>query len=76
MQAASGVADSGDPEQDVTELLVGIGEVAQVTGARIESAVVSRYLATLAELRIVRRKLPVGAAASSRGAERSRGTGV
>ena len=33
VQAASGVADSGDPEQDLTELLVEIGEVAQITGA-------------------------------------------
>ena len=35
--------------------------------ARVENAAVSRYLATLAELRIVRRKLPVGVRASSRG---------
>jgi AAA ATPase domain len=33
VQAASGVADSGDPEQDLTDLLLEIGEVAQVTGA-------------------------------------------
>jgi AAA+ ATPase superfamily predicted ATPase len=37
------------------------------SGARIENATVSRYLASLAELRIVRRKLPVGAPVSSRG---------
>ncbi len=36
-------------------------------GARIENATVNRYLSTLAELRIVRRKLPVGAHASGRG---------
>jgi hypothetical protein len=30
-QAASGVADSGDPEQDLSELLVEIGEVAQAS---------------------------------------------
>jgi AAA+ ATPase superfamily predicted ATPase len=36
-------------------------------GAHIENTAVNRYLATLAELRIVRRKLPVGARASSRG---------
>jgi len=31
--AVSGVADSGDPEQDLTELLVEIGEVARGTGS-------------------------------------------
>jgi hypothetical protein len=31
VQAASGIADSGDPEQDLSELLVEIGEVAQAT---------------------------------------------
>jgi hypothetical protein len=31
VQAASGVADSGDPEQDLSELLVEIGEVAQAS---------------------------------------------
>jgi hypothetical protein len=31
VEAASGIADSGDPEQDLTELLVEIGEVAQAT---------------------------------------------
>ena len=31
VQAASGVADSGDPEQDLTELLLEIGEVAQAS---------------------------------------------
>ncbi len=31
VEAASGIADSGDPEQDLTELLVEIGEVAQQT---------------------------------------------
>ncbi len=50
------------------QLAVGERDVEEIaSGARIENAVVSRYLATLAELRIVRRKLPVGAAASSRG---------
>jgi hypothetical protein len=29
VEAASGVADSGDPEQDLSELLLAIGEVAQ-----------------------------------------------
>ena len=33
VQAASGIADSGDPEQDLTDLLCEIGEVAQTTGA-------------------------------------------
>jgi hypothetical protein len=33
VQAASGVADSGDPEQDLTDLLLEIGEVAQASGA-------------------------------------------
>jgi hypothetical protein len=33
VQAASGIADSGDPEQDLTDLLLEIGEVAQATGA-------------------------------------------
>jgi uncharacterized protein len=37
------------------------------SGARIENAVVSRYLSALGELRIVRRRLPVGAHGSSRG---------
>ena len=31
VEAASGVADSGDPEQDLTELLLEIGEVAKVS---------------------------------------------
>ncbi|MGH8936604.1 MAG: ATP-binding protein [Acidimicrobiia bacterium] len=31
VEAASGVADSGDPEQDLTELLLEIGEVAQAS---------------------------------------------
>src|SRR5438874_7397728 len=31
VEAASGVADSGDPEQDLTELLLEIGDVAQQT---------------------------------------------
>jgi hypothetical protein len=31
VEAASGVADSGDPEQDLTDLLAEIGEVAQTT---------------------------------------------
>jgi hypothetical protein len=33
VEAASGVADSGDPEQDLTDLMREIGEVAQETGA-------------------------------------------
>jgi hypothetical protein len=33
VQAATGVADSGDPEQDLTDLLREIGEVARITGA-------------------------------------------
>jgi hypothetical protein len=33
VQAATGVADSGDPEQDLTDLLREIGEVAHATGA-------------------------------------------
>jgi hypothetical protein len=33
VQAASGIADSGDHEQDLTDLLREIGEVAQTTGA-------------------------------------------
>ena len=33
VDAASGVADSGDPEQDLTDLIREIGEVARVTGA-------------------------------------------
>ncbi|MGO9247796.1 MAG: ATP-binding protein [Solirubrobacteraceae bacterium] len=37
------------------------------SGARIENTTVSRYLATLTQLRIVYRKLPAGAAPSSRG---------
>jgi AAA+ ATPase superfamily predicted ATPase len=50
------------------QLATGEKEVERIaSGARIENAVVSRYLATLAELRIVRRKLPAGAAPSSRG---------
>lgn len=50
------------------QLATGEKEVARIAdGARIENVAVSRYLATLAELRIVRRKLPVGARASSRG---------
>jgi AAA ATPase domain len=31
VEAASGIADSGDPEQDLTELLLEIGEVAQAS---------------------------------------------
>lgn len=41
-----------------------VGKIA--AGAHIESTSVSRYLATLADLRIVRRKLPVGASLSRR----------
>jgi hypothetical protein len=33
VEAASGIADSGDPEQDLTDLVREIGEVAQTTGA-------------------------------------------
>jgi AAA ATPase-like protein len=33
VDAASGIADSGDPEQDLSDLVGEIGEVAQVTGA-------------------------------------------
>ncbi len=33
VEAASGVADSGDPEQDLSDLIREIGEVAQTTGA-------------------------------------------
>jgi hypothetical protein len=33
VQASTGIADSGDPEQDLTELIREIGEVAQATGA-------------------------------------------
>lgn len=33
VDAASGVADSGDPEQDLSDLVQEIGEVAQATGA-------------------------------------------
>ena len=50
------------------QLASGEKEVEEIaSAARIENTVVSRYLATLAELRIVRRKLPAGAARSSRG---------
>jgi len=50
------------------QLATGEKEVDRIaSGARIENATVSRYLATLAELRIVHRKLPAGAAPSSRG---------
>jgi hypothetical protein len=35
VEAASGVADSGDPEQDLTGLLTEIGEVAQARRARV-----------------------------------------
>lgn len=33
VDAASGIADSGDPEQDLSDLIQEIGEVAQATGA-------------------------------------------
>jgi hypothetical protein len=33
VDAAAGIADSGDPEQDLTDLIQEIGEVAQITGA-------------------------------------------
>lgn len=49
------------------QLATGEKEVEEIaSSARIENTIVSRYLATLAELRIVRRKLPAGAAPSSR----------
>ncbi len=49
------------------QLATGEKEVQEIaSGARIENATVNRYLATLADLRIVRRKLPVGARISSR----------
>jgi hypothetical protein len=49
------------------QLATGSKEVNRIaSGARIENAVVNRYLTTLAELRIVRRRLPVGARATSR----------
>lgn len=50
------------------QLATGEKEVDKIaSGARIESAVVNRYLSTLAHLRIVGRKLPAGASASTRG---------
>lgn len=50
------------------QLATGEKDVARIAGgARMENGAVSRYLATLADLRIVRRKLPVGARASARG---------
>jgi AAA+ ATPase superfamily predicted ATPase len=49
------------------QLATGEKEINRIaSGARIENATVNRYLATLEHLRIVRRKLPVGARASSR----------
>ncbi len=33
VEAASGIADSGDPEQDLTDLMAEIGAVAQASGA-------------------------------------------
>jgi hypothetical protein len=33
VEAATGIADSGDPEQDLTDLVREIGEVARITGA-------------------------------------------
>lgn len=49
------------------QLATGEKEVDRIaSGARVENATVSRYLATLAELRIVHRKLPAGAPPSSR----------
>jgi uncharacterized protein len=49
------------------QLATGEKEVGRIAaGARVENAAVNRYLATLADLRIVRRKLPVGAHTSSR----------
>ena len=50
------------------QLATGEKQVERIaSGARIENTTVSRYLATLTELRIVHRKLPAGAAPSSRG---------
>lgn len=50
------------------QLATGAKEVERIaSGARIENSIVSRYLATLADLRIVRREFPAGAAPSSRG---------
>jgi uncharacterized protein len=49
------------------QLATGEKEVDRIaSGARIESTVVNRYLSTLADLRIVGRKLPVGARPSTR----------
>jgi uncharacterized protein len=49
------------------QLATGAKEVNRIaSGARIENAIVNRYLSTLDDLRIVRRKLPVGARTSSR----------
>lgn len=50
------------------QLATGAKEAGRIaSGGQIEHTVVSRYLATLAELRIVRRRLPVGARPASRG---------
>ena len=49
------------------QLATGEKEVERIaSGARIDNAIVNRYLTTLAELRLVRRKLPVGAKPSRR----------
>jgi uncharacterized protein len=49
------------------QLATGEKEVSRIaSGAHIENAVVNRYLATLGDLRIVRRKLPIGARPASR----------
>jgi AAA+ ATPase superfamily predicted ATPase len=49
------------------QLATGEKAVDQIaSGARIENTAVNRYLSTLADLRIVRRKLPVGSEVSSR----------
>jgi AAA+ ATPase superfamily predicted ATPase len=52
----------------ILEQLAGGDKVVEdvARGARLENSTVSRYLATLADLRIVRRALPAGAHASAR----------
>lgn len=50
------------------QLATGAKEVSRIAaGAHIENTAVNRYLATLAQLRIVARKLPIGARIVSRG---------
>lgn len=51
----------------IEQLATSPKEVARIaSGARVENAVVNRYLATLASLRIVQRRLPAGANSASR----------